>query len=369
MQAQVQVLTPDDSRWMDVLAVARHDWYQLPAYVSLAAQQAAGDPVAVLVTTPTARLLLPLVLRPLPPELGEPGQRDAISPYGYPGFVVAAPDKAGEGLPNDDAIREALVAAVSWLGDNGIVSVFLRMDPLAPFKPEIVKHLGDVVRHGQTVSIDLTQSPAAIQNGIRSNHRRNIAKLERLGFTFESCSPDDPDVVREFIVAYTENMDRLHADSSYYVDIEYVTRLAAALGPGLTIMRARVAGETVAAALFTEVDGVVQYHLSGTRHAAASMSPNKGMIAAAIHWARDRGNRVLHLGGGVGGAEDALFAFKCGFSDDRNLFWTARIVTDPVVYGDLVSRRDALAGGPQTRAAGYFPAYRAPVPQVVTVAP
>ena len=368
MPAQVHALTPDDPRWADFLTLARHDWYQLPGYVALAARLAGGEPIGLLVDGPDARVLMPLVLRRIQPDPGAPDQRDAISPYGYPGFIVAGPDGAAAGsIPGPDAIRTALAAAFGWLGANGIVTVFLRMDPLAPFGPEVIGEIGDVVRHGQTVSIDLTRSTLAIQNGIRSNHRRNIARLERTGFTFTPVPPDDPEVVREFIVAYTENMDRLHADASYYVDASYVAELAAALGSGLMILRAQVDGETVAAALFTEIGGVVQYHLSGTRHAAASLSPNKGMIAAAIQWAKGRGNRVLHLGGGVGGGEDALFAFKAGFSDDRNLFWTARIVTDPVVYGDLVGRRDAEAGGPETRSAGFFPAYRAPILAPVAV--
>ena len=52
-----------------------------------------------------------------------------------------------------------------------------------------------------------------------------------------------------------------------------------------------------------------------------------------------RGNRVMHLGGGLGGAHDSLFDFKAGFSKDRQPFRTWRVVVDPVRYAELSRAR------------------------------
>ena len=82
------------------------------------------------------------------------------------------------------------------------------------------------------------------------------------------------------------------------------------------------------------------------------------MIDDMVAWAHARGNRVLHLGGGVGGREDSLFHFKQGFSDWLIPFYTWRIVVDEVRYRQAM---DVLAptgdGGDRS---GHFPAYRAP---------
>ena len=63
-----------------------------------------------------------------------------------------------------------------------------------------------------------------------------------------------------------------------------------------------------------------------------------------------RGNRVMHLGGGLGGAHDSLFDFKAGFSKDRQPFRTWRVVVDPVRYAELSQARHP-ADDPARRAA------------------
>ncbi len=47
---------------------------------------------------------------------------------------------------------------------------------------------------------------------------------------------------------------------------------------------------------------------------------------------KGRGNRWLHLGGGVGGDNDPLFAFKAGFSDTRFKNQTMRLILDEPRY-------------------------------------
>ena len=73
-------------------------------------------------------------------------------------------------------------------------------------------------------------------------------------------------------------------------------------------------------------------------------------------WAKDRGNQVLHLGGGVGGDSDSLLQFKIGFSPRRHTFATLRMVIDEREYGRLVAARDPRLD-PGARG-GFFPLYR-----------
>ena len=77
----------------------------------------------------------------------------------------------------------------------------------------------------------------------------------------------------------------------------------------------------------------------------------------ARNWAKDRGNDVLHLGGGVGSRNDSLFEFKAGFSKTRHDFVTWHLVFMPDVYDDLEKKRDSILGPAED--VGYFPAYRA----------
>lgn len=94
-------------------------------------------------------------------------------------------------------------------------------------------------------------------------------------------------------------------------------------------------GEITCACLFAECCGIVQYHLGGTRTNFLKQAPSKLMFDYVRFWAKERGNTVLHLGGGVGNAQDSLYHFKAGFSQVRNRFLTMRLITDsdsPVDY-------------------------------------
>jgi hypothetical protein len=78
---------------------------------------------------------------------------------------------------------------------------------------------------------------------------------------------------------------------------------------------------------------------------------------------------VLHLGGGVGGADDALLHFKRGFSDRRHRFATWRWVVDPAAYRELCRSRGVPAAAAADLARGFFPAYRAPAAAVSAEVP
>jgi len=84
------------------------------------------------------------------------------------------------------------------------------------------------------------------------------------------------------------------------------------------------------------------------------------MIHAAREWAKERGNRILHLGGGNGAQHDSLFYFKAGFSKERHPFITWRIITDEAAYDTLVGRWQACLNVRAGERNGYFPAYRDP---------
>jgi hypothetical protein len=79
------------------------------------------------------------------------------------------------------------------------------------------------------------------------------------------------------------------------------------------------------------------------------------MLDCAINWAKAAGNRVLHLGGGVGSRDDSLFRFKTGFSDLRSPFQTWRVICDHKRYVELTED----AGVFNAPIDGFFPAYRA----------
>ena len=174
----------------------------------------------------------------------------------------------------------------------------------------------------------------------------------------------DPGLARldQFRSIYEETMRRVGAVNGYFFSQAYYDNLRAALAGSLHLCVVERGNEIAGAGLFTEMHGTVQYHLSGTRSAFVRSHAGTLMIHHVRHWAKERGNTEMHLGGGLGGVSDSLLFFKRGFSKDTVPFWTWRLIIDQAVYDDLVGRRRTSAGRQAVEQShDYFPAYRQPV--------
>jgi hypothetical protein len=338
---RAELLGVEGPRWAAFLQETPHDFYHLPAYVALCARQEAGEPRALLVEGGGARLLLPLIIRGIPGS----DKTDATSPYGYPGPLVG-------GTADPTFPREALVVGVTALRRIGVVSTFVRLHPL--LNPWPLEGIGTVLEHGQTVSIDLTLPEDTLWAQMRLNHRRDIRRALQLGYV--ARMDESFDAYRSFGRLYRLTMERRAASPYYFFDDAYFDGLRDALGGRLHLCVVEKGGAIAAAGLFVETDGIVQYHLSGTDGAVTDMRPTKLMMHHVGGWAKQRGNRCLHLGGGVGGANDSLFRFKEGFSPLRHPFRTMRVVVDELSYRRLVAARDPVLD-PEERD-GFFPTYR-----------
>lgn len=345
---RARLILPDDDAWGAVLDRLPHDFYHLPAYVELCARVEAGSPRALLVEGGESVLLQPLLLRALPDGLPATGARfDATSPYGYPGPIFSG---------DDDFVRRAVDVSSSHLAAEGVAAMFVRLHPLLNAGFESTGCAGVLEGHGETVVVDLHQSDEEHWRQTRSGHRNEINKAQRTG----QVARMDPtwEHGAEFARIYRQTMRRVGASSYYMFDDAYFEGLRSALGDRLHLCVVEIDGELAAGGLFSEVSGIVQYHLSGTDARFVRERPNKLMLHFVRAWAKQRGNRWLHLGGGVGGVEDSLFRFKSGFSDGRRPFHTWRLVPLTDVYRALVTSRHGEAGRLDGR--GFFPDYRRP---------
>ena len=353
---------PDSELWSRFLADTPHDFYHLPKYVALSARDrlsapnADGQPLAFHAEDDEGhRCLITLIVRPLPDSVESPRPLfDAVTPYGY-----AAPLVINQGnVPVEPFLDLALNAMREGLRERSIVSVFARSHPTISFPHGPLQKAGFLVQHGQTICMDLTLPAEELWHQTRAGHRSEINRARKKGFTGEMQS--DWKEIDEFYRAYIETMRRVNADENYYFSREYFDELKQAIGDALHLYVCYHEGKVACAALFSEVCGIVQYHLSGTTEEYHSQYPNKVMLDSVRTWAKERGNTVMHLGGGYGGSEDSLFQFKAGFSHVRAPFYTWRMITDSEVYDQLCRQWEARTGKSASKPDGYFPAYRAP---------
>ncbi|MBD1876690.1 GNAT family N-acetyltransferase [Nodosilinea sp. FACHB-131] len=358
---QLDVLTPDSSRWRSLLDQIPHDIYQLPDYLLVEAARTRTLPEAMVVEDQGQMLLAPYLLRrcgdPTADEWDAADQLDAVSPYGYPGLLL---NEAARG--DAEFIDRALAQLCGGLKEKGVCSAFFRLHPLlnADFKTDMFGCT--VVDHGATVAIDLIQPEAQLWNQTKSGHRNKINRCRRQGWVAKlvPCATHLP----VFVDIYTETMARVGATGTYFeFDQDYFEGLHRALGDRLHLCVVETEGEAASAGLYTESHGIVQALFGGTRTAFLKQSPTTLETDFVRQWAKGRGAQVLHLGGGVGAAQDPLFEFKAGFSPGRWRFQSLRLVSDPAQYQALANRRaKALGVVPEALTQGtFFPAYRATI--------
>lgn len=338
----VDYLSTTDPRWEALLDEVPHDVYHLPQYLEVSAKYEDAEPAAFLAREGSCFCLIPLLIRRLPEALtAPPDWRDVKSPYGY-----AAPLFRGDGL----WIDKALNTFTRECQTRNIVSAFLSMHPLLTVPPNLAAH-GQVVKHGETIYVDLSLTERVLWSQTRERFRSYIGKLQRAGFQTHF---DDWSAYSEFVCIYGQTMERLHADRFYCFSVQYFQDLRVALGPRLhfcSVVDSR--GELASGALLTETQGIVQYHLSGTADRFFTNSPSKMMLHEIRLWAKREGYKVLHLGGGLGAHADSLFHFKAGFSPLRSDFLAYHLVCDESKYASLCRQTEADISDEK-----YFPQYR-----------
>lgn len=289
------------------------------------------------------RLAAPLLVRDVAGEAADDEAAasrlsDGISPYAYPGFTVTA-TRTAEELRAGEAADPIDSAAVDW-ATTGLVSIFIRHRLGAP--PLLT---------GATPRNTVLISDPDLPRKSRMSDRQQIRKNLRAGFEVVII-PGPKSDSREraaFLTAYTETMHRTDAAPRYFFDAAYFDTVFASPASWLFLVR-EPGGEVAAASIAVRSDGMLHYYLSGTADAHLRGAPMKNLLAEMTDFAWQRG-LPLNLGGGMSPG-DRLEEFKRGFANREERFYTSEIVCDPAAYRQLSAGRDA---------AGFFPAYRAPL--------
>jgi hypothetical protein len=278
-------------------------------------------------------LVAPLIVR----EIGDDPERDAISPYGYPGivtsFAAAEIDHTMVGSMSDAPVGLAEID----FSETGLVAVFLRHTlaepPLACASERNVVQVAD----------------PKLPTKSRSSDRNQINKNLRRGYEVRLVpGPDSTEAERVgFLAAYEQTMRRTGAAERYFFGASYFDRILSSDRAWLALAQAPD-GEIAAASIAARSDGYLHYFLSGSADSHLRDSPMKNVVASLVELSAGLG-LPLNLGGGIARG-DRLEEFKRGFANREQPWHTSEIVCDRAAYSRLCSGRDD---------AGFFPAYRA----------
>ncbi|HEX3736922.1 MAG TPA: GNAT family N-acetyltransferase [Solirubrobacterales bacterium] len=307
--------------------------------------EAEGATHTLRIETDEAELLAPLLVR----QIGDDPDRDAVSPYGYPGFTVNT-DAPPAGVRSSlEHVQESANSPEG--GDSGCLDPakidFSRTGLVSVF----IRHRLDLVPLAASTARNVVQiADPALKPKSRATDRRQIRRNLEAGYTVELIPGAETTAAQRaaFLNLYEQTMHRTEAAPHYFFGIAYFERLLPAERTWLAIA-ADPEGTPAAASIATVSDGFLHYYLSGSTDSHLADSPMKNVLARLIELAGELG-LPLNLGGGIT-AGDALEEFKRGFAN-RTLGWrTSELVCDPRRYTELAAGRDA---------GDFFPAYRAP---------
>jgi len=336
------VINVTDAKWTDIVSNSlQYDFYHSQWYHMLEKE---NEPVLFVYTFDDNFIAIPLIIRSIP----DSEYNDCASVYGYCGPISNIAIKE---LPLE-AINQFKEGLDSFFIDRKIVTSFIRLHPLFPFQEILFKDFGEVITLNQTVVIKLNQPIDMQRSNYGKSTKLHINRALKNGVTIRRTS--DFEDLEKFIDIYYETMQKLSAKSSYYFSRDYFRSLMNSTDFVSELFVAEKDGEIIAGAIMTICNGIMQYHLGGTRNEMLIYSPLKLILDSARIYGKEVGCNYFHLGGGYSGEDDLLFRFKAGFSKDFCEFKVWRKIVDKQVYNELVARKF----GDKIPSTNYFPLYR-----------
>lgn len=329
--------------WNAVLdQVDSHDFYHTFDYHHISKDINTETPVLVTYTSNDVLIALPLLLR----SIEATTFFDFTSIYGYGGPLSKNVDS---GFDNSNFIHEIQ----TYFKSKNIVSVFSRLHPYLEPQKSILKDFGNITPLGKVVNIDVSLPLEESRRAYQKSLKNQVNKLRRTCTVRKANTKED---LLEFVDIYHENMNRVNANDSYFFEPEYFSNFIEQTDfkTDILLVVEQESQKIIAGSMFVKTNGIVQFHLSGTRTDYLRLKPSKLFLDEMRVEATSQNFEYFNLGGGFGGMEDSLFEFKSSFSKDFRTFEIWKHIVNQEVYDELSSHNSNSA-----ITNDFFPSYRA----------
>jgi hypothetical protein len=336
-----RVINLNDSDWDYIIKMAvQHDFHHTSCYHSLELKKSEVASMFVL-ESGLNFIALPLIISPIFPT----SYFDARSVYGYSGPLFSRSVSV-------EMFNIFKFEFTRYCEMNNIVSVFSRLHPQID-SSIFFENFGTLKYVGKVVFMDLRESPDKQRAHYASSNKNQINKLKRDNFTFEILDISEIKNVEEFIGVYNENMTLVNANQNYYFSLDYINKFLNNHCFDKLLLAVRKDSKICCAGIFTIVDGIMQYHLSGTKNEYRKFRPMKLLLDEARLLANDRNLHTFNLGGGYT-ANDSLFEFKKSFSNFTTNYYVWNYIVNIEIYKQLVEELTISVN----MESDFFPLYR-----------
>lgn len=326
-----------------VRSFPNYDVYYLSGYVKPFMLHGDGVPCLLFAKEDTWKAIYVFMKR----ETFVEGVYDAITPYGYGGVLF-------DGSYTQKDLQNFWESFNMIMKGEGIIDNFVRYHPVLNNAP-LARDYTSVIDLGKTIAIDLS-SPDDIWNNMTSKKRGKIRKAEKNGI--EIHHGQGLDLFREFLPIYNATMEKDEATDYYFFEMPFYEAIHEELRDHYEMFYATLEGKIIMMAIMLHCNGQMHYHLSGSLLEYRNLEPNNLLLYKAALWGYEHGLKTLHLGGGVGSADDPLYTFKAGFNRNSDYqFSIGKQIIDLDKYNGLV--RIKKEENPLfDESSSFFPLYR-----------
>ncbi len=170
----IQVIDCQNPLWLQTLHKLRYDVYHLPEYARLEAKRTSSDSEAFILIDGDKIFFLPFLVRSCNDILGSIAQNysDAISPYGYPGFLLS------EAAVDDYNFTNFALKELNYYFKNkGVCSAFFQLHPILSKKFSPIFSQQTVNKIGETISVNLKLSESQIWANTRKRSSKHYKQM------------------------------------------------------------------------------------------------------------------------------------------------------------------------------------------------
>jgi len=232
---------------------------------------------------------------------------DIISPYEY-SYIFSNITKEAE---YNSLLNKLFKSVENYCKNNNIVTEFIRFDPFLS-KVNYTNTNYFIRKSCDNVYIDLRKESKEIIKSFHRSVKKNINRAVASNLKFIQADKKDENI-DSFINLYRNSMQRLKADDYYYFSDEYFRRLIKDCESVSLFFVQDENNPPFAASILLHYGDVAHHHLTGYNKESKCFRPNDYMIYSLIHWAKNSGLKLLHLGGG----SESICKFKSKFSNTK----------------------------------------------------
>ncbi len=319
------VLNTDDKRWNEYVnrfPKEKIDIYYYSDYYKLYEANDEGIGKIFIYEKDKKIALYPFLLREITGYDLDRKYYDIETAYGYGGPLVNCYE--------EEFLSEFEETFLNYCKEQDIVAEFIRFNCLFNNHSIFKKNI-NVSFNRNTVLVDLTKDIDEIWNNqIYSSNRNKIRKARnryKLDINFEKN-------IKEFEYLYKYTMDKVNATNYYYFSDKYFKNLY-----DMDIINANVIYEEqyIASAIFLHSYDYIHYHLGGSLKEYLKYYPNNFLFWELIKFAKEKGFKYLHLGGGSStNIDDSLFKFKKYFGNNILEFYIGTRIHNKDIYEKLM---------------------------------